>query len=82
MIGTTSDMESYADVLYPSITMCSRRKSDAFKISYNMSAIRQRSWNLSNTFNSLELHVRNDNGVVEKINIMHSNNNTENRYGY
>ena len=67
MIGTTSDMESNADVHYPSITMCSRRKSDAYKISYNMSAISQRTLNLSNTFLRMEMYVRNTDGEVEKI---------------
>ena len=67
MIGTTSDMESNPDVQYPSITMCSRRNSDAYKISYNMSAISQRSLNLSNTFLRMEMYVRNTDGEVDKI---------------
>lgn len=77
MIGTTSDMESNADVLYPSITMCSRRISDTFKNSYNMSSISRRSVNLSTTILRLELYVRNDNGEVEQMTI--EPNNSENR---
>ena len=82
MIGTTSDMESYANVLYPSITMCSRTKSDVLRTSNNMSTIHQRSWNLSNTFISLELHVRNGNGMVERIYIRPQDGDTENKYTF
>ena len=82
MIGTTSDMESNADVLYPSITMCSRRKSDEYKSGYNMPAINQRTLNLSNTLYKLEMYVRNNNGEVEKVTVEPNNSDSKIVYGH
>ena len=82
MIGTTSDMESNADVLYPSFTMCSRRENFAYRPTYNMTAIRHKSVNLSNTFLRLELYVRNDDGKVEKVIMEPDNVDSKVVYGY
>ena len=82
MIGTTSDMESNAEVLYPSFTMCSRRENFAYRPTYNMTAIRHKSVNLSNTFLRLELYVRNDDGKVEKVIMEPDNVDSKVVYGY
>ena len=80
MMGTTSDMESNADILYPSITICSRRESDEYMTSYNMSSMSQRSLNLSNIFVRLELYVRDINGDIKNILLETNNIKGENRY--
>ena len=71
-------MESSADVLYPSITMCSSRASDSYHISNYMS-ISQRILNLNNTFLKLEMHVRNDNGDIQEISLEPNDVKGENR---
>ena len=62
MIGTTSDMESNADILFPSISICS-----AIRGGYDVPSINHNSVNLSNTFIKLQIYVRNFNGDIQSI---------------
>ena len=79
MIGTTFDMESNAEVLYPSITICSSRAGDSYTSTSYMSSISQRSLNLSSTFLRLNMHVRNNSGDIQQIRLEPNDVKGENR---
>ena len=66
-------MENNADILYPSVTMCSKTRRDYSITSYNMSYISQRSLNMSSIFVGLTIHKKNINGDIEKLDLNQSN---------
>ena len=78
MIGTTSVMESHEEVMYPSISICSRRRRDEYRNKSDLSLF-QRSVNLSTTVHELGLYRKNDTGHMQKMIVKPSNGDMENR---
>ena len=65
MIGTTSVEETTAEILYPSISVCSERLQST-KMGENQSVVHP-SLNLSELIIKVELWQRNSTGQLEKI---------------
>ena len=59
MIGTTSGFESHEEVMYPSISVCSRRRGDEYRNKSDVSLF-QRSVNLRSILRELRLFRKND----------------------
>ena len=72
-------MENNEEILFPSITMCSRRERDFYMTSYDMSSISQRSLNMSNIFLSLVIY-RNFNGEIQRLTLKPDNLEADSRY--
>ena len=66
-------MENNAEILYPSVTMCSRTQNDYYITSYDMSSISQRSLNMSSILVSLSIRKKNINGDIEQLYLNQSN---------
>ena len=81
MIGTTSVEESSETILYPSITACSRRRSDIIRgdISVDNMDLFQRSFNMSEVILDVRFYQRNSTGHSNKNVIRPMESNQENR---
>ena len=77
MIGTTSVEESSAEILYPSISVCSERAFST-KMGENQSVVHP-SLNLSELIIKIELWQRNDTGKLQKLMIEPTDGMLENR---
>ena len=66
MIGTTSGFESHEEVMYPSISVCSRRHGDEYRNESDLSLF-QRSVNLSTTIHYITLYQKDETGHKQLI---------------
>ena len=71
-------MESHAEVMYPSITVCSVRGEDEYRNKSDLSLF-QRSVNLSTSVLELRLYRKNDTGHMQKMTIHPSSEDMEKR---
>ena len=77
MIGTTLVIESHEEIVYPSISVCSRTRADEYRNRSDLSLF-HRTVNLSRIVSSISLFYKNDTGHMKRMEIRPENQDIEN----